>query len=133
MTTHASPAAPPPLPVPVSARVYTALLFPPLARAARGPRRPLSSRLALLGALNRDAQQPFCSASYPGSSAPAPPQPPCRPALARSPAYTCSAVMGNAVSRTPTASKTALATAAGTATLLSATTALPASGAVLAW
>ena len=50
----------------------------------------------------------------------------CLPSFARSPAYTLSAVMGNSVSRTPTAAKTALAMAAGTATLLSSPTALPA-------
>src|SRR5215831_16748139 len=43
MHTRTSQAAPPPMPVPVSATVCNALLFPPLALAARAPRRPLSS------------------------------------------------------------------------------------------
>src|SRR4051812_46602144 len=48
------------------------------------------------------------------------------PSSARSPAYPFPAVTGNSVSRPPTASKPALATAAGTATLLNSPTALPA-------
>jgi hypothetical protein len=48
MNTRAYHAAPRSMPIPVSAMVGTALLFPPLALAARGPQCPLSSRLAVV-------------------------------------------------------------------------------------
>src|SRR5262249_54056632 len=46
--TRAYHATPPPMPVPVAATVCNAMLCPPRALAAHGPRRSLSSRLPLL-------------------------------------------------------------------------------------
>ena len=52
-----------PTPIPVPATVCYAFPGPHLAMAPCAPSCPLSSRLARIGALDSDAQQPFCYAS----------------------------------------------------------------------